>query len=97
MRKTILAARAEALAECEGLRARIAASRDKAVVLLENTAVYGQRNSDDEAEIVEFERQAARGEGRVEVIMMQLLHFDSMLDALDVLATKLGFDRSDLN
>lgn len=58
LRATLLKAIAEARRERDGLQQRVDQYRSQAAFMLEETAEYSSRPAEEEAEIVEAERQA---------------------------------------
>lgn len=83
VREALLAAKASAEGERHGLRRRIAEWQDRAVAIMDTSGDYGARDAEEENEIAEATKAAAKGEERLEEISRNIAVFDEMLARLD--------------
>jgi hypothetical protein len=65
------------------LRRRIAEWQDRAVAIMDTSGDYGARDAEEEKEIAEATKAAAKGEERLEEISRNIAIFDEMLAKLD--------------
>mgnify|MGYP001388095146 CR=1 FL=1 len=84
VREALLAAKASAERESEGLRRRITEWQDRAVAIIDTSGDYGSRDAEEENEIAQATQAAMAGEERLNAISRTLSIFDRMLDELSM-------------
>lgn len=83
VRAAVLAARASAQSEQDGLRKRMLEARARAVALMDSSGDYGDRAAEDESDIAAAARSATAAEQRVADLDRSIKLFDELLERLD--------------
>lgn len=83
VREAVIAARASAQSEQDGLRKRVLEARARAVALMDSSGDYGERAAEDESDIAAAARAATAAEQRVVDLDASIRLFDELMERLD--------------